>query len=219
LEVSIDNLDLHPPGCTLLLRGITFTSVRGEALLITGPIGTGKVSCWERWPDFGRCEIRLGEGRSLFVPQRPYLPLGTLSSALLYPYENRFAAERLKCVLNEVGLGGLVGELNVVENWSQRLSLGEQQRLGFARILLAAPTLVFLDEVTSGLDEPSEARLYSLLRSGSWRPTVISVGHRSTLLKLHDDVLDLTTFIPLHEQVVLPLPSLLSEPAAITDSL
>jgi putative ATP-binding cassette transporter len=158
------------------------------------------------WP-FGRGEIGLGEGRSLFVPQRPYLPLGTLTSALLFPLgarsrgnadpqieENGFPAERLKWVLKEVGLDGLVGELNVVENWSQRLSLGEQQRLGFARILLAAPTLVFLDEATSGLDEPSEARLYSLLRSGSWRPTVISVGHRSTLLKLHDDVLDLTAF-------------------------
>jgi vitamin B12/bleomycin/antimicrobial peptide transport system ATP-binding/permease protein len=122
-------------------------------------------------------------------------------------------------VLREVGLHGLVGELNVAENWSQRLSLGEQQRLGFARILLLKPTLLFLDEVTSGLDEPSEARLYSLLRSGSWQPTVISVGHRSTLLKFHDDVLDLSAFIPLREKVVLPLPLHLAEPAAIAGSL
>ena len=125
------------------------------------------------WP-FGRGEIGLGEGRSLFVPQRPYLPLGTLAGALLYPRgarscrdadpqidENGFPDERLICVLKEVGLDGLVGELNVVENWGQRLSLGEQQRLGFARILLTAPTLLFLDEATSALDEPSEARLYS----------------------------------------------------------
>jgi putative ATP-binding cassette transporter len=172
------------------------------------------------WP-FGRGEIRIGEGRSLFVPQRPYLPLGTLASALLYPQTDgsSFSEDRLKSALKEVGLDGLVGELNLVENWGQRLSLGEQQRLGFARILLAAPMLLFLDEATSGLDEPWEARLYSLLRSGSWRPTVISVGHRSTLLKFHDDVLDLTAFIPLREKVVLPLPSQLAEPAAITGSL
>jgi vitamin B12/bleomycin/antimicrobial peptide transport system ATP-binding/permease protein len=172
------------------------------------------------WP-FGRGEVRIGEGRSLFVPQRPYLPLGTLTSALLYPQIDGSSVppERLKRVLKDVGLDGLVGELNTEENWSQRLSLGEQQRLGFARILLAVPALLFLDEATSGLDEAWEARLYGRLRCGSWRPTVISVGHRSTLLKFHDDVLDLSAFIPLREKVVLPLPSQLTERAAIAGSL
>jgi putative ATP-binding cassette transporter len=138
----------------------------------------------------------------LFVPQRPYLPLGTLAAALLYPRGNNcnIPRTRLEAALTEVGLGTLADELDVAENWSQRLSLGEQQRLTFARIFLTKPELLFLDEATSGLDETSEARLYGLLRAASWKPTIVSVGHRSTLRNFHDDILDVGAFCPWQEQ-------------------
>jgi vitamin B12/bleomycin/antimicrobial peptide transport system ATP-binding/permease protein len=89
----------------------------------------------------------------------------------------------------------LVDELDSVEDWSQRLSPGEQQRIAFARILLSEPGVIFLDESTSALDEQSEAELYGLLRSASWRPTIVSVGHRTTLRRFHDQVVDVTNFM------------------------
>jgi putative ATP-binding cassette transporter len=98
-------------------------------------------------------------------------------------------------VLTQVGLGGLVNELNVVQNWSQRLSPGEQQRLAFARIFLLKPALLFLDEATSAVDESSESQLYCVLRTSSWRPTIVSVGHRGTLRNFHDQLLEISAFM------------------------
>jgi vitamin B12/bleomycin/antimicrobial peptide transport system ATP-binding/permease protein len=199
--VAVEGVDLDLPDGTTLLRGVSFKLARGEAVLITGPSGSGNSTLLRAmaglWP-FGRGEIRLGEGRILFVPQRPYLPLGTLASALLYPYGDRtgFPTTRLTAALAEAGLGALAGELDIVENWSQRLSLDEQQRLAFARILLAKPAILFLDETTSALDELTEARLYGLVRAAPWRPAVVSFSRRSTLRNFHDHVLDLAAFRP-----------------------
>jgi putative ATP-binding cassette transporter len=201
IGIAVKEIDLDLPDGTSLLRDVAFASDRGEALLIEGPTGAGKSTLLRAiagiWP-FGRGEILLGKGRMLFAPQRPYLPLGTLASALLYPRGDKCGVSmaRLTAVLEEVGLGALAGKLDMIKNWSQSLSLGEQQRLAFARMLLVEPALLFLDEATSALDEPSEAQLYGLLRAASWRPTVISVGHRSTLRNFHDHVLDVGTFSP-----------------------
>jgi vitamin B12/bleomycin/antimicrobial peptide transport system ATP-binding/permease protein len=198
--VTVQGTDLDLPDGQPLLHDVGFALEQGQTLLITGASGAGKSTLLRAmaglWP-FGRGEIRLGTGRVLFVPQRPYLPLGTLAGALLYPDKDgpqSVPRARLTAVLKAAGLGALAGELDTVENWSQRLSLGEQQRLAFARVLLAEPALLFLDEATSALDEPAEAHLYESLRKASWRPTVVSVGHRSTLRRFHDRILELGIF-------------------------
>ncbi|HEX4113320.1 MAG TPA: ABC transporter ATP-binding protein/permease, partial [Stellaceae bacterium] len=186
--VEVRDLDIDLPDGTHLLRGVNFSVSPGEALLLVGPTGAGKSTTLRAmaglWP-FGRGNVGLGEGLEMFLPQKPYLPLGTLRQVMLYPREDRddsrrVTDERLTEVLNLVSLGHLVRAIDTTDNWSLRLSLGEQQRLAFARVILVEPAVVILDEATSALDEPAEARLYRLIRKLPNRPTVVSVGHRST---------------------------------------
>ena len=192
--VAVDALDLNLPDGRSLRPDIALAATPGKSLLITGASGAGKSTLLRAiaglWP-FGRGRIRVGDGRCLFLPQRPYLPLGTLADALVYP---RSAAElprdNLAEALRTVGLPELVDRLEEEANWAQRLSIGEQQRLAFARVLLARPEIVFLDEATSALDEAAEVSLYRLLREAPWKPTIVSVGHHSTLRRFHDAVVD-----------------------------
>ena len=111
--------------------------------------------------------MRVGEGRALFLPQRPYLPLGTLEDAILYPeIDPKPRRAEIEAALRAVGLPYLVAQLDEEGNWAQRLSVGEQQRVGFARVLLMRPAIVFLDEATSALDEAAEAPLPAAARGG-----------------------------------------------------
>jgi vitamin B12/bleomycin/antimicrobial peptide transport system ATP-binding/permease protein len=193
--LAVSDLELDLPDGSVLRRDIALDVPAGGSLLVTGRTGTGKSMMLRAiagiWP-FGRGKVRLDARRAFFVPQKAYIPLGTLRQALLYPDEGAgIGTERLVATLEEVGLGHFAGELDKEDIWSQRLSGGEQQRLSFARVLLAEPAIVFLDEATSALDEPSEQLLYRLLREAPWHPTVVSVGHRSTIRPFHDAIFDL----------------------------
>jgi putative ATP-binding cassette transporter len=193
--VEVNALDLDLPDGRALRQDIALAAAPGSPVLVTGPSGSGKSTLLRAiaglWP-FGRGRIRVGGGHALFLPQRPYLPLGTLADAICYPeldHEPRRA--ELEAALRAVGLSYLIDQLDVDGNWAQRLSGGEQQRVGFARVLLVRPEIVFLDEATSALDEPAEAALYRLLREADWRPTIVSVGHHGTLKRFHEAIVDL----------------------------
>jgi vitamin B12/bleomycin/antimicrobial peptide transport system ATP-binding/permease protein len=195
--VAVESLQIDLPDGKPLLEDVRFSVPGGTALLLIGPTGIGKSTTLRAiaglWP-FGIGEVRLGEGRHLFLPQRPYLPLGTLAAALSYPERELKEQDRLEAALRAVGLASFAPLLGTTDNWAQRLSQGEQQRLAFARVLLEEPAIVFFDEATSALDEASETALYRLVREARWKPTIISVGHRSTLVALHDSVIDVARF-------------------------
>ncbi len=198
--VAVQQLELDLPGGGMLLRGVDLDVAPGTATLITGPTGSGKSTLLRAmagiWP-YGKGAIRLAAGKMLFLPQKPYMPLGTLRDSLFYPGEiSNVPDERLHQIMQTVGLGAFIPRLDESDNWAQRLSLGEQQRLSFARVLLIQPDLLFLDEATSALDEPSEAQFYDLLRTAAWHPTIVSVGHRGTLAAFHDDQKDIGAFRP-----------------------
>ena len=213
--IEVENLDVDLPNGASLLRGVSFTVHPGSSLLITGPAGAGKSVLLRAisgiWP-FGRGQIKIDQGRRLFVPQLPYSPLGTLADALVYPLGDgiRISRDRLVTALKQVGLGALIGELDR-EDWSRHLSQAEQQQLAFARILLAEPAVVFLDDATSALDEHLEARLYGLLRAGPWRPAIVSASYKSSLFEFHDKVLDISAFYPQPESPLTSTVSLTAE--------
>jgi vitamin B12/bleomycin/antimicrobial peptide transport system ATP-binding/permease protein len=193
--VEVKGLDLNLPGGQSLRQDIALAAAPGKPVLVTGPSGSGKSTLLRAiaglWP-FGRGRIRVGDGHVLFLPQRPYLPLGTLADAIAYPeLDHQPRRAELEAALRAVGLGYLIEQLDEEGNWAQRLSGGEQQRLGFARVLLVRPDVVFLDEATSALEEAAEAQLYRLLREAEWGPTIVSVGHHGTLRRFHEAVVDL----------------------------
>jgi putative ATP-binding cassette transporter len=174
-----------------LTSPFSLTIERGQRWLVTGPSGSGKSVFFRAmagiWP-YGRGTVdRPADARMLFLPQKSYLPAGTLADALCYPSRSdAYAETALREVLRACRLDGLIERLGDVANWSTTLSPGEQQRLAFARALLQAPDFLFLDEATSALDEDTEAAMYGLIRERLPGAALISIAHRSTVARWHD---------------------------------
>jgi vitamin B12/bleomycin/antimicrobial peptide transport system ATP-binding/permease protein len=194
--LGIRDLDVRLPDGRALLTDLDLELASGEALVVKGPSGSGKTTLLRSlaglWPYVEGTISRPDLGHVLFCAQQPYLPLGTLRTALAYPapaesLSDEVAAETLRAVQ----LGQLVERLNLEGDWSKTLSPGEQQRLAFGRILISRPSLVFLDETTSALDEGMEHALYERVREQLPDCTIVSVGHGNTLDRLHTNELTL----------------------------
>lgn len=191
------NLNVYIPMTNKqLVKDLTFTLERDEHLLIIGQTGVGKSSLLRAfgglWQKGEGCITLPPPDQCFFLPQIPYLSEGTLRDQLLYAHTQPCDDHSLEKALQAVCLDELScihGGLDVVKNWAMLLSLGEQQRLAIARVLLAQPQLVMLDEATSALDVATEAHLYELLRRSGMR--MVSVGHRNSLLTFHNRILKL----------------------------
>ena len=195
-ELTLQDLSITLPDGLPLLTACTLALPHGSRILVTGASGAGKSTLLRAlagiWP-YGSGTITLPAGaKRLFLPQRPYLVLGSLRRALSYPRTAAASDEEIVRILTCVGLYHFSARLDDVDDWSRILSLGEQQRLAFARILLIRPDWIFLDEATSALDEPRERALYELLHQELPSASMISIGHRSTLFALHDRELHLS---------------------------
>jgi len=186
-DIHVNCVQITLPHGASLNEDINLTFTKGNHTLITGPTGSGKSTLTRvmagLWP-YGKGSIRVPATSFLFLPQKPYMPLGSLENVLCYPALKANEID-ICSSLAAVGLEGLKDRLQEVNDWARVLSLGEQQRIAIARALLAKPEWLILDEATSAMDEASEAHLYGLIKTMLPKTTLISIGHRESLKDFH----------------------------------
>lgn len=192
-NIEAEAMQVNLPNGEVLLKSMNFILRPGVNVLVKGKSGCGKSTLLRAisgiWP-YVEGKINLPDNNNImFVPQKPYLPLGSLRQALLYPGNKPMADTEIIKLMKLCQIGYLANKLDVVADWSHVLSVGEQQRLAFVRAHIQRPLWLFLDEATSALDEDTEAKMYELLEGNLEGSTVVSVGHRSTLNKYHKQVL------------------------------
>jgi vitamin B12/bleomycin/antimicrobial peptide transport system ATP-binding/permease protein len=195
--VAVGALDLALPDGRPLLQGASFNVNAGDSMLVAGPSGSGKSTLFRAiagiWP-FGKGVIATPDpAHTLFLPQKPYLPVGTLREVVSFPAKHdQFSDADIRAALEDCKLGHLVNRLDESQNWALQLSPGEQQRLSFARVLLIKPRWLFLDEATAALDDATEARMYALVRERLAGVSIISIGHRPSLRQFHTRRIELS---------------------------
>ena len=196
--LELNNFAINLPTGENLQKGINFSLESGDRLLVSGRSGSGKTTLLRAiaklWP-FSEGEIsQLANLNSIFIAQRPYLPYGTLRSALCYPLTANLPKDtELILLLNQFMLPNLVEQLDDIADWGNKLSIGEQQRIAFCRVLINKPDIIYLDEATSALDEEMEELMYKTIIEQLPKSTIISVGHRSTIKQWHNKQLNFNT--------------------------
>ena len=188
--MGFENLTIRLPNGKTILENRSEIAKIGDRIIVKGPSGKGKTTLFRvlagLWP-YGEGNITMpARDVVFFLPQKPYLPIGTLKEAAIYP-ELSGDEEEIKKYMDFAGLTHLIPHLDEVSDWSHKLSLGEQQRLAFVRLFLLKPKYVLLDEATSAMDEAMEEKMYRELLKDKER-TILSIGHRSTLDQFHNKV-------------------------------
>jgi putative ATP-binding cassette transporter len=188
--IVLDEVVLALPNGQALTQPLSGEIHVGQHILVMGPSGCGKSTLFRAiagiWP-YGSGGIEIpSDVRLLFVPQKSYLPIGTLREAIAYPAAaDAYKDLAIRHYLDLCRLPHLKDALDQADNWSQRLSPGEQQRLSFVRVLLARPDMLFLDEATSALDAGTEEALYELVLKEIPGAAVVSIAHREVVAKYH----------------------------------